>query len=210
MDAVLFWLIGNGSYGIFFLCLFVNGFGVPIPEDLVLIAGGVLAQRGFTSFPITLAVCFVGVLAGDFTLFTLARSLGTKALERRAIARVLTRQRRDRIEALITKYGGLVVFVGRHMAGFRPPVFVLTAVHGMERWRFMIWDALGLCITAPLVLTLGYYFSDHLDRLRRGLFEAKTVIVIAAVAVVLVLAAISFVRSRMRQSESPASKSRDP
>jgi membrane protein DedA with SNARE-associated domain len=196
MDGVLTWLLQNGSYGVLFLALFVNGFGVPIPEDAVLLAGGVLAHRGLISFPITLVVCFAGVLTGDAILFTGARALGPLALERRPVARVLTRERRVRFERLIERYGGLVVFVGRHLAGLRPAIFVLTAVHGMERWRFILWDAIGLCVTAPLVLTLGYLFSDHLDRIRRGLFHVKTIGILAAVAALLAFIAWSLIRAR--------------
>ena len=196
MDSILNWLINQGSYGILFLALFVNGFGIPIPEDAVLVAGGVLAHRGVTSFPITLLVCFAGVLVGDAVLFTAARALGPLALEKKAVARVLTPQRRARIESLIARYGGLVVFVGRHLPGLRPAIFSLTAVHGMERWRFLVWDTLGLCITAPLVLTLGYHFSDQLDRLRQGLVHAKTVAVLAAVIALVAFIVWSLIRAR--------------
>ncbi len=196
MERVLDWLIAHGSYPLLFLALFVDGFGVPIPEDAVLLAGGVLAHRGITSFPVTLAVCFVGVVAGDAVLFTIARALGPVALERKAIAKVLTPERRARLERLIARYGGLVVFVGRHLAGLRPAVFSMTAVAGMERWRFILWDAIGLCITAPLVLTLGYEFSDQLDRIRRGLFHAKTVAIIAALVLLFAFALVSWLRAR--------------
>jgi membrane protein DedA with SNARE-associated domain len=196
MERAFDWILDQGSYPILFLALFVNGFGVPIPEDLVLIAGGVLAHRGITSFPLTLAVCFTGVLVGDALLFTAAGALGPRALDRKSVAKVLTPERRARLERLISRYGGLVVFVGRHLAGLRPAVFSMTAVCGMKRWRFILWDTLGLCITAPLVLTLGYEFSDQLDRVKRGLFHAKTIGVIAAVVAVLAFALVSWLRAR--------------
>jgi len=176
------WLIEHGSYALLFAALVIAGFGVPIPEDVVLLAGGVLAHRGITSIPATAAVCFVGVLVGDAILFTMARRLGPAALERPAVARFLTRERRARIEALMGRHGGAVVFVGRHLAGARTPVFAMVAIHGMERWRFVLWDALALCVSAPLVLGLGYAFSDRIDLVHRQMARADHYLLLVCVA----------------------------
>jgi membrane protein DedA with SNARE-associated domain len=160
------WLLHHGSYGILFGALVANGFGLPIPEDLVLLVGGALAHRGITQFPVTLAVCFTGVLTGDAILFTAAQHLGPRAFDHRRFRRFLTPKRRARLEALFERHGGLVVFIGRHLPGLRPAVFALAATHKMARWRFLLWDLLGACITAPLVLWLGFQFSDRLERVR--------------------------------------------
>ena len=47
--------------------------GVPIPEDVALLAGGFLVHRGVIQYPLTLAVALIGVVAGDNSLFFLGR-----------------------------------------------------------------------------------------------------------------------------------------
>lgn len=193
------WFLHHGSYGLLFLGLVAGGFGIPIPEDVVLLAGGVLAHRGVTSLPVTFVVCFAGVLLGDAILFTAAQHLGPRALDMPRFARWLTPKRRSRLERLFARVGGAIVFVGRHLPGLRPAVFALAAAHNMPRWRFILWDLLGLCITAPLVLYLGYLFSDRLDRVRLDLRYIKFGLLAACVAAALAYATVAWHRRRLHR-----------
>lgn len=181
---MLSWLLVRGSYGLLFLALASAGFGVPIPEDVVLLSGGVLAHRGITQPWLTLLVCAAGVVLADFTLFTIVRRIGPAAFARPQVARVLSPARRARIEALFERFGGLVILVGRHLPGLRGPIFGIAAVHGMPRMRFMLWDILGLCFSAPLVFGLGFLFSDRLDLVRRHLARAQHVALVAVLSVI--------------------------
>jgi len=52
-----------------FLILFVAGLGVPIPEELPIMAGGVLAHEGVVRWWLMLPVCVLGVLSGDVALY---------------------------------------------------------------------------------------------------------------------------------------------
>ena len=45
--------------------LFIAGLGVPIPEELPILASGILAREGLVRWWLALPVCLVGVLAGD-------------------------------------------------------------------------------------------------------------------------------------------------
>ena len=48
-----------------FFVLVICGFGVPIPEDLTLVTGGVISGLGYTNSHIMFLVGMLGVLAGD-------------------------------------------------------------------------------------------------------------------------------------------------
>jgi len=174
-------LIAHGSLALIFGALVVAGLGAPIPEDIVLLAGGALANRRVTSLPLTLGVCFVGVLCGDLLLFRMARKLGPKALERPFFRRILPPEKQAWIRGLFQRRGGLIVFAARHVAGLRAPVFAMAGIEGMPLHRFLLWDAAALCISAPLVFTLGYYFSAHLDLVRRNMARAEHFLLIGAV-----------------------------
>jgi membrane protein DedA with SNARE-associated domain len=165
--------LAHGSYALLLAALLAAGLGVPLPEDVVLLAGGVLAHRGVTSLPGTLAVCAAGVLGGDVLLFLWARRLGESAYTLPAVARLLPPARRARVERLFTRHGGRIVFVARHLAGLRAPVFAVAGIHGLPLGRFLFWDALGLCVSAPAVVGLGYLFSDRIDRIRGDLSRAE-------------------------------------
>jgi len=72
--------IEHFTYVGLFLVLVLCGMGLPVPEDLALLTGGFLVHRGITQYPATLLVSFVGVLAGDNSLFFIGRRFGTRIL----------------------------------------------------------------------------------------------------------------------------------
>ena len=43
------------------------------------------------------------------------------------------------------------------MVGMRAPVFIVAGTSGLTYRQFILWDALGMAITAPTLLALGYY-----------------------------------------------------
>lgn len=59
--------------------LVICGFGVPIPEDLTLVTGGVISGMGYTNPHIMFAVGMLGVLAGDGVMFAAGRIWGRKS-----------------------------------------------------------------------------------------------------------------------------------
>ena len=65
--------------GLLLLC----GLGLPIPEDISLIAGGYLAHLGTVDLHRIFLVCFLAVLGGDSIAFGLGRGFGSKLLASR-------------------------------------------------------------------------------------------------------------------------------
>lgn len=67
------------GYAAVFFVLVICGFGVPIPEDLTLVTGGVISGMGYTNPHIMFAVGMLGVLAGDGVMFAAGRIWGRKS-----------------------------------------------------------------------------------------------------------------------------------
>ncbi len=188
-------LLAHGSLGLLWVLLLVAGLGVPVPEDVVLLAAGVLSHRGGVDLPLSIAVCYAGVLGGDSFVYFSGRRLGSALLERRAFRRLLPDERRRRIEAMFERRGGLVVFVARHLAGIRAPVFALAGMHHMPFSRFLFWDALGACISVPVMILLGFVASAHVELVEHGVHTLGH-----WVFALLALAALAYgLRSSVRQ-----------
>ena len=192
-EAALQFLLESGSYGIIFAGLVAAGLGVPITEDVYLIASGVLAERGVVWLPGIFAVCWVGVVIGDVLIFTIARRLGTAAYRRKVFERLMPPERRRRVERLMERRGGLIVFGARFVAGVRMPIFAIAGVHGMGLARFLAWDIAALCLSAPIVFALGYFFSDQVSAVFEGLASARhyvLLIVLGALALAIFVYAL--------------------
>lgn len=195
MQEAVEFFIAQGSYGLLFAALIAAGMGLPLPEDIVFIAGAVLAQRGITDLPTTVAVLAVGVLIGDSILFFLARRLGPAIYERAFVKRVMPPARREWVEDKIRRYGGGVVFVARHVAGFRGPTFAICAIHGISYPVFLLFDALALAISMPLFMALGWFFSDALDSALAEAASAERLIMLGIGAVILLGILVHAIRS---------------
>jgi membrane protein DedA with SNARE-associated domain len=197
MPDVLSFLLSHGSIALVVLALIVAGLGVPVPEDIMLLAAGVLVHRGEVSYAGALAACAFGVMVGDTFIFLLARRLGPSALERRPLNLLVTPARRERIEHMFEKYGNVIVFMARHMAGLRAPTFAMAGMHNMPLSKFWLWDGLGLCVSAPVVIGIGYWLAENLDDARAYLHDFEAVILGA----ICVAAIAFFVWRRLRRSK---------
>jgi membrane protein DedA with SNARE-associated domain len=181
MPDVLGILLDHGL-ALIVLALIVAGLGLPVPEDIMLLAAGVLVSRGQTSYVEALAACAFGVMVGDTMIFSFARRLGPAALERRPFNLLITPARREKIEHMFEKYGNVIVFMARHMAGLRAPTFAMAGMHGMPISQFWLWDGLGLCISAPVVIFIGKTFGDNIEEAKGFLHQYGPYVVTGIVA----------------------------
>lgn len=190
------WLV-PGSLGLVALTLLIASLGLPIPEDPVLLAAGVLAHRTGVSLALVTGICGTCALVGDFGLFAFARHYGTRALDRPILRRLLPPARRQSLERLLDKHGNMIVLVARHLPGLRAPIFALAGLHRMRSSRFLLWDALGLAIFVPVIVSLGWLGASHVDLVRKQLARAEHWV--AATAGVLALLAWALLAFRHRR-----------
>ena len=156
MDILVAIFTDYGYFSVFFILL-ICGFGVPIPEDITLVAGGIIAGLGFADVHLMVVVSLFGVLIGDGTMFTLGRVFGERILRFRPIRRILPPRRFAQVQEKFAKYGNWVLFVARFLPGLRSPIYVTA---GMSRQvcycRFLIMDGMAALISVPVWVYLGY------------------------------------------------------
>jgi membrane protein DedA with SNARE-associated domain len=168
-----------------FLVLVLCGLGLPVPEELPLLTGGFLAYRGITQLPTTLAISFVGVMAGDSSLSFLGRRFGTSVLRYLGFVRPRALPRIERLKMFMDRHGNLAIFYARFLAGVRALICLTAGSVGMTPHRFVFYDALGAVISVPVVVSAGYFFGDHIDSAIRyfgGL--DKVMLMVAAVCII--------------------------
>ena len=170
-----------------FVVLLLCGLGMPIPEDVALLAGGYLVHRGITRYPITLAVSLVGVVAGDNSLFFLGRRFGTGWVRYFGIGRPGRQVQIERIQKFMQRHGHRAIFYARFLAGLRALIYLSAGSFGVRPAVFLVYDLLGAIISVPIVVTLGYVFGKQLEMIVKYLGGFERLIV-----VVLVLSAILY------------------
>ncbi|HVA82232.1 MAG TPA: DedA family protein [Candidatus Binataceae bacterium] len=155
--------IAHFTYVGLFVVLLLCGLGLPLPEDVALLAGGFLVHRGVTHYPMTLAVSLVGVVAGDNSLFFLGRRFGTGLVRYFGIGRPGTQIQIDRIRDFMNRHGHRAIFYARFLAGLRALVYLSAGSFGVTPVRFLLYDLLGAIISVPIVVSIGYLFGGQLE-----------------------------------------------
>jgi len=127
MEFLINFFSDYGYFAVLFV-LIICGFGVPIPEDITLVSGGVISGLGYTNVHIMLVVSLFGVLLGDSTMYWLGRIYGTKILRFRPIRRFLTLDRLRMVRSKFEQYGNRVLFVARFLPGLRAPIYMVAGI----------------------------------------------------------------------------------
>ena len=146
-----------------FVVLLLCGMGLPMPEDIALLAGGFLVHRGVTRYTITLAVALLGVVAGDNSLFFLGRRFGTELVRYFGLNRPGSKAQIDRIRAFMHRHGHRAIFYARFLAGLRALIYLTAGSFGVTPLRFLAYDLLGAIISVPIVVSIGYLFGGQLE-----------------------------------------------
>ena len=67
--AILQELLARFTYGGILAGLLLGSLGLPIPEEVPILAAGVLSHEGLARWWLALPVCLLGVLSGDVVLY---------------------------------------------------------------------------------------------------------------------------------------------
>jgi membrane protein DedA with SNARE-associated domain len=166
-----------------FLVLFGAGLGVPIPEEIPVLAAGVLAHEGVVRPWIALPLCLVAILAGDTALYWIGHHWGERILEWRAVRYVLTREREERFKAAYRRHGVKIVFAARHVAGIRAAAFLTAGIARVPFPQFLAVDTAAALIGVPVAFGLAFFFADQLERLIADLHRVEQWLAIIGLAI---------------------------
>ncbi|MDK4680637.1 DedA family protein [Kingella negevensis] len=156
------------GYAAVFFVLVLCGFGIPIPEDVTLVAGGVISGLHYTNVHIMVFVGLAGVLVGDGIIFLLGKHFGQRILHFRLIAKLLPPKRYAQVQQKFDQYGNRVLFVARFLPGLRSPIFLTAGMSGkVSFWRWLMMDGFAALISVPIWVYIGDIGAENKDWLMR-------------------------------------------
>ncbi len=194
-------------FGVLLLC----GFGLPMPEDVVLVTGGVLAwlaspleTPALRAMPFDpglqrmVLVGLLGILAGDSVIYWLGRRLGYRIAEFRLLRRLVPPDKLQEVEKRLRRRGKVVVVIARYLPGLRAPTYFTVGHSRLPYWQFLVFDGLAALISAPLWVCLGFWFGDDIERAAREAGRFSNYILIG---LAVVLAGLGFRWWQRRRAE---------
>jgi membrane protein DedA with SNARE-associated domain len=170
----------HAGYAFVFGVLLLCGFGLPMPEDVVLVTGGVLAWlespldhmsvHGLVTDPglhSMVMVGLAGILAGDSVIYWMGRRLGVRVAEFRLLRRLVPPEKLEEVEKRLRRRGKFVVILARYLPGLRAPTYFTVGHSKMPYWQFLLFDGLAALVSAPLWVCLGFWFGDDIESAAR-------------------------------------------
>jgi membrane protein DedA with SNARE-associated domain len=182
---VLTW-VARGGYPVLFGLLFACGLGLPLPEDIPLLAAGAMVGAGKFNLAITAVCGWLGIIGGDCVLYHLGKRYGMEVTRLPFVGRHLTMSRILWVEQRFKRYGIWVVAVGRLFAGVRGAMVVCAGAIRFPLGRFLVADGIAAIFSGGIFLSLGYWFGSRMDWLREHVTETKKWVTLGLIIVLLI------------------------
>jgi membrane protein DedA with SNARE-associated domain len=195
-----------------FIVLIFCGLGLPVPEDIVLVAAGALGEMDGRSWIEVSILMYAGVMIGDSTIFLAGRYLGGKLRVTRWFQRYFSEAKQAKVEALFDRYHSMVLFFGRFLPGLRGPIFFTAGSLKVRYWKFFFFDGLAALVSVPFFVWLGHWlwfrFQDDIAELERTLSRTHSYTLLIAGTLGAVLLLVIIVKMRraraMKDWDGPA------
>jgi membrane protein DedA with SNARE-associated domain len=200
---------GAAGYVGVFSVLIACGLGLPIPEDVALIIGGIMAGKGpphgVGSLWGMIFVGLAGILLGDSIIFRAGATYGEALLDTR-LGRHIPGEKVERIIGLFERHGPKFIMVARFLPGVRAVTYFVAGTTGVPYWKFLLFDGLAACASAPGWVLLGHWAGKHrmLSKAWQWARQVQAGIIIVVLSAIVLWVAVGYIRKRMRKPAPPA------
>jgi membrane protein DedA with SNARE-associated domain len=161
MNSVLE-LLGQYRYVAMFTILVLCGMGLPLPEEVTLLASGLAVGWRQADFLLASLACVGGILVGDAAIFAMGRYFGRRFLRMGPMRWLLPPRRQARVKRLFARHGNKTVFFARFFVGIRIGIYAYAGQHGMKWSRFLFLDLLGALISGPTSIWVGKFAAEKI------------------------------------------------
>ena len=187
-------LIEWGGYTVLVAIVFAESglfIGFVLPGDSLLIAAGVVAQRGHLDLKILIPLLIIAAITGDATGYAIGRKAGPLLFVRED-ARFFKRRYVEQARVFFERHGGKAITISRFMAVIRSFVPSVAGAAGMPYRRFTVYNVAGGILWVISMTYAGYFIG-----------EAAAKFEYALIAVVILLSFIPLVHLIREQRRTP-------
>ena len=183
-DRILSALLVYG-YPALALTLLLGAIGLPLPIGVATVLAGSLAALGNLRWEWAGMIAVTASFAGDMIAYGIGRAVSEHFLARHGRWIGYSPQRRDNIQALLQRWGGITVIISRTLTSSLSSVVSIFA--GISRYRFshfLGFALLGRLIWTSAYLGLGYGIGNNIDAASQFLGNLSGLLIALGVLVV--------------------------
>jgi membrane protein DedA with SNARE-associated domain len=204
MDSLVDFLLnfyGPTPYLIITGILLLCGLGIPVPEDILLFAGGLLSYYGITDVRLMILCCLFGVILGDSGIYFLGYHFGRKLTKKWIFHKLLPDDRLAAVQQRFRTRGNKLIFFARFMPGLRAPIFFSAGTLHLPYRVFLFYDGGAALISVPAIIGAVYLFGDELDRVVHVIQNIEHSLGILILGAIILIGAKWYVTHRKLKNE---------
>ncbi|MGH9451392.1 MAG: DedA family protein [Terriglobia bacterium] len=176
------------GYWTIFAATLIEGAGIPIPGETVLLFAGFLARRGDIHLGWAIPAAVAGATIGALVGYGIGRLGGKAFLDAYRRRLFISHRVYDRSQAIFLRNAGWAILVARFIAGFRELLGIVAGVFRMDFWSFSAYNFAGAVLWSASISAIGFFVGNSWRRLVHLLARLDVVALAAFGAVVAVLA----------------------
>jgi membrane protein DedA with SNARE-associated domain len=198
--------VDHYGYWAIALLLLLENLGVPvIPGELAMIVGAIFAGTGRAGLNVVVVgvVALVTSFAGAELGYLIGRFAGRELILRYGRYVLLKPHHLDRAEAIVSRYGGLVVIVARYIVGLREANCLIAGISQMRWLTFTVFNAVGAVAWVSTWVSIGYLAGDHIDAIYATINHAALYLLMALAVLLVGFIAWRLLRRRRQAGRHP-------
>jgi membrane protein DedA with SNARE-associated domain len=182
--------------GLFFLLL-LGGVGLPFPEDATLILCGFLISTQVVRPIPALITIYAGLLFADLTLHFIGKKYGRRIVTHRRFHKLISRERLSYLEEKFNRRGILIILLGRHVAGLRAQIFLVSGIMRMPDLKFLVTDAVSSLFTMGLMIGAGYWGGNTLKFIKQGIVRIEHIAIMVVIFFILFYSIYRYLKPKL-------------
>ncbi len=165
--------------------LILDSFGIPIPSEILLAVGGMLAARGTMSWPVVLVFGTLAQLVGGMVGYGIGRYGGYPFLAKYGKYFLISQKDLAKTQVAFDKYGPLLTMAGRCLPVIRGLVAYPAGIAQMKVGSFVLYSLIGSFVWSSLWVWLGYTVGEHFEAISHRMNQVAVVLIVLIILYVL-------------------------
>ncbi len=199
--AYLLSVVEKLSYTGVFIAMTIESSFLPLPSELILIPAGMLISQGKMNFLLTLFSSILGSLFGALINYTIALSLGRRAVEtlisKYGKVLLISRNELDRTDKYFYAHGEVTTLIGRLLPGIRHLVSLPAGFSKMNLEKFVLFTAIGAGFWSIVLIYIGWLADKNQTFIAKH--PTLITIFIIFVIIIVIVSYVLFIRRQRRK-----------
>jgi len=175
----------------------------PVPSDLVIVAGGILADRGILDVRLVFLVAWISNLVLALSVYVAALRFGGGIFSTRWGRWLLRPAQLERMSLFYEDYGALTILVSRFFPVFRVLVPAFAGISRLGFWRTALPLTIASAVWYAVLVIGGVLASRNIPRIVNALTAVNTT---AGLVTLVVAVALAWLWWRSRRGDGAGTR----